>query len=228
MELITYRMAVDFLLPRHYSGRVPNIKYAFGAFNNGELVAVCTFGKPASHHLCIGVCGVGLKDHVMELNRLCVDGDIGVPLSKFVGWCLRELKKHNLIVVSYADSQMNHNGYIYQALNFLYTGATAKRTEQYSVGGKHSRHSTLQERSSGIRKVRSSKHRYVYFAADKRHKKIFINALKYKVSEYPKGENKPYDLGDYLKPTLLYKGETITEIEAESINAATEIDGVEK
>ena len=42
---ITYQEAVDFLLPRHYSGRKPQISYAFGWFIDATLVAVCTFGK---------------------------------------------------------------------------------------------------------------------------------------------------------------------------------------
>ena len=37
---IDYRTAVDFLLPRHYSGRVPVISYAYGLYNEGELMAV--------------------------------------------------------------------------------------------------------------------------------------------------------------------------------------------
>ena len=32
---IDYRTAVDFLLPRHYSGRVPVISYAYGLYNEG-------------------------------------------------------------------------------------------------------------------------------------------------------------------------------------------------
>ena len=54
---VTYKQAVDFLLPKHYSGRKPSITYSFGYFENGILKAVCTFGKPASNGLCIGVCG---------------------------------------------------------------------------------------------------------------------------------------------------------------------------
>lgn len=50
VEYIDYQTAVDFLLPRHYSGRVPSISKAFGWYINGELKAVCSFGKPASPH----------------------------------------------------------------------------------------------------------------------------------------------------------------------------------
>ena len=56
---ISPKIASDFLLPRHYSGRIPSITKAFGWFVDGELKAVCTFGKPASPYICDGVCGGG-------------------------------------------------------------------------------------------------------------------------------------------------------------------------
>jgi hypothetical protein len=89
---IAYKQAVDFLLPRHYSGRKPSITFSFGYFEQNELKAVCTFGKPASNSLSIGVCGKEYKDKVFELNRLCVDGEIQIQLSKFLAWCLNQLK----------------------------------------------------------------------------------------------------------------------------------------
>jgi hypothetical protein len=199
---ITYKQAINFLLPRHYSGRKPSITYSFGYFEDNILKAVCTFGKPASNSLCVGVCGNKYSLNVYELNRLCVDGEIKIQLSNFVGWCLRELKKYNLIIVSYADKQMNHNGYIYQATNFIYTGATKSRTDKYVEGGKHSRHYD-NENQNGLRKFRSSKHRYIYFACDKKHKKQFIKSLNYKIESYPKEKNKNYVLGEFIEPIII-------------------------
>ena len=72
-------IATEFLLPRHYSGRVPSISKAFGWFVKGELKAVCTFGKPASPALCVGVCGEKYADRVYELNRLCREDDFHEP-----------------------------------------------------------------------------------------------------------------------------------------------------
>lgn len=97
---IDYNVAKDFLLPRHYSGRTPSISYAYGCYNNKELVGVLTVGKPASNSLCKGVCGIEFSKNVYELNRLCVDGNLGIPLSKFVGCCLRE-SYPNMILYSY-------------------------------------------------------------------------------------------------------------------------------
>lgn len=202
MKIITHKEAIDFLLPRHYSGRKPSISYCFGYYENEELKAVCTFGKPASNSLCIGVCGKENSKNVYELNRLCVDGEIDIQLSSFVSWCLRKLKPFNLIIVSYADTQMNHHGYIYQATNFIYTGATKSRTDKYVEGGKHSRHYD-NENQNGLRMFRSSKHRYVFFACDKQHKKKYLSDLKYSIFPYPKGENSRYMLGDILKPIVI-------------------------
>jgi len=39
---ITYKQSVDFLLPRHYSGRKPSITFSFGYFEESELKAVAT------------------------------------------------------------------------------------------------------------------------------------------------------------------------------------------
>lgn len=195
MKEIDYKTAIDFLLPLHYSGRKPTISYSFGYYENKELKAVCTFGKPASHSLCIGVCGNEYSDKVYELNRLCVNGEIEIQLSKFVSWCLKQLKNIDLIIVSYADTQMNHCGYIYQATNWIYTGKTKQRTDKYVEGNKHSRHYD-NENQQGLRKFRSSKHRYIYFT-NRKYK------LLYPILPYPKEENKRYTLGEYIKPIII-------------------------
>ena len=201
--IISYKEAVDFLLPKHYSGRTPSISYAFGWKIENKLVAVCTFGKPASNSLCEGVCGKEYSSNVYELNRLCRVDKLTEPLSQFVSACLRELRKHNLIIVSYSDTSMNHNGYIYQACNFLYTGQTKKRTDKYTEGNKHSRHYS-NENQGKFRKVRSAKNRYIFFASSSKvNRKKHLKALKYKQEPYPKEINKNYKLGEYQKVVLV-------------------------
>lgn len=201
---ISYTEAINFLLPKHYSGRKPVVQKAFGAFEDNELKAVCTFGKPASDSVCRGICGVEFKDKVFELNRLCRTDDYCEPLSKFVGWCLKELKPLKWIVVSYSDTAMNHHGYIYQACNFIYTGATKKRTDPFNGDlKKHSRHIKCDTK---LRQVRSSKHRYVYFCGDKRTVKLYKRNFKWKTFPFPKGDNSNYALGFVLKPQII-KGE---------------------
>lgn len=203
-KVITYKEAIDFLLPRHYSGRKPTIKWAFGWYDDGQLKAVCTFGKPASNTLCDGVCGKSNSKYVYELNRLCRENDLRLPLSQFVAECLRKLKEYDVIVVSYSDTAMNHHGYIYQACNFLYTGVTKERTEKWTEGNKHSRHYSNDQQGE-FRKVRSSKHRYVYFCSNNRKlKRAWRQQLNYPIMRYPKGNNnKDYLLGYVLQPKLV-------------------------
>lgn len=181
----------EWLLFKHYAKRIPSISYSFGLFKDGILVGVLTIGKPASPQLCEGVCGSEFSKYVYELNRLCVnDGLDKNALSFFVSQCL-QIIKDNLILVSYADTEYGHNGYIYQATNWIYTGATKERTDIGFEDGSHSRHYDKSLDYSKNRKFRSSKHRYVYFIGNL--KKQFRKALKYKIEKYPKGENQRYD-----------------------------------
>jgi hypothetical protein len=187
---IESNMTYDWLLNKHYAKRIPSISFSFGLYTNNILIGVLTIGKPASPSLCDGVCGKEFSQYVYELNRLCVNDNLEKNvLSFFVGKCLK-LIPDDMILVSYADTLMNHHGYIYQATNWIYTGATKERTDIGFEDGSHSRHYS-KEIDYSIRKFRSSKHRYVYFLGKKR--KIFKKNLKYKIESYPKGNNEKYD-----------------------------------
>jgi len=188
----------DWLLNKHYAKRIPSISYSFGLFNNENVLqGILTIGKPASNQLCIGICGAKNSLYVYELNRLVVNDNLEKnTLSFFVSNSIK-LIKENMILVSYADTKMSHNGYIYQATNWVYTGATKERTDIGFEDNKHSRHYDKNMDYSN-RKIRSSKHRYVYFIG--RFKKKFKLSLNYNVEPYPKGENKRYN-SDY-KPTI--------------------------
>jgi hypothetical protein len=111
---------------------------------------------------------------------------------------LKDLKGEDLIIVSYADTGAGHTGYIYQATNFIYTGKTKERTDKYTEGNKHSRHYTNE--FNHLRKVRTSKHRYVYFTGKK---KKYLKFLKYPVLPYPKERNTNYVLGERLKQVVI-------------------------
>lgn len=200
VKRIEPKETLDFILNKHYAQRKPSISYSFGLFRNSELLGVCTIGKPASPSLCKGICGEEYSSKVFELNRLVVEDNLPKnTLSFFVSRVLRELKKEDLVIVSYADSGMNHHGYIYQACNFLYTGATLERTDKYAPNNKHSRH--YDDKYSHLRKVRTSKHRYVYFT-NKNNKKM-RQALKYPILPYPKGENENYVLGSRIRTKVI-------------------------
>jgi hypothetical protein len=189
----------EWLLYKHYAKRLCSISYSFGLFDEYNiLIGICTFGSPPSRALCIGVCGVENAHKVNELNRLCVnDGLEKNVLSYFVSNCLK-LLPDDLIIVSYADTSQGHNGYIYQATNWLYTGLSAKRTERYDINNpnKHSKSVTENKNNNyqdlAVRE-RPQKHRYIYFIGNKNQIKTLKSQLKYNQEPYPKGDNKRYD-----------------------------------
>ena len=203
---ISYDDAVNFLLPRHYSGRKPVVSKAFGLVEDGLLKAVITYGKPASPSICKGLCGEQYSDSVYELNRMCRVDDYYKPLSHFVSTTLRMLKSLDWIVVSYSDTAMNHHGYVYQACNFLYTGTSAPHVDKYVPDGSgHNRHAeSFDVRKDEFSVERSIKHRYVYFCTkSKRLKKEWMNSLRYPVLPYPKGDNSNYELGKFIGKTVV-------------------------
>lgn len=191
VKSIEANQSYDWLLNKHYAKRVPSISYSFGIYLDNILNGVLTIGKPASNSLCIGVCGSDYSKFVYELNRLVINDNLEKNvLSFFVSNSLK-LIKEDLILVSYADTDMGHNGYIYQATNWIYTGATKERTDIGIDDNTHSRHYDKNIDYSKNRKKRSSKHRYIYFIGNM--KKEFIKNLKYNILPYPKGENLRYD-----------------------------------
>ena len=131
----------EWLLYKHYAKRIPSITYSFGLFKNDILVGVLTFGMPSSPTLSASISGGKYKNIVLELNRLIVnDGLDKNALSYFVSNSINQLPKPT-IIVSFSDNNMNHNGYIYQATNFIYTGKTSTEYMHIDKNGKefHSR-----------------------------------------------------------------------------------------
>ena len=115
--------AVPWIMQKHYAKRLPSISYAFGLYENNELIGVVTYGIPASNNLCEGICGKDYKEFVIELNRLCLLNNDKNQSSFLVGNSIKMLPKPK-IIVSYADTAQGHVGYVYQATNFLFTGTT--------------------------------------------------------------------------------------------------------
>ena len=209
---IKSRETYSWLLNKHYAKRIPHIMFSFGLYNATNLIGVLTYARPASNALCVGVCGREYSEYVFELNRLCLLNNKKNEASFFISKTLKLLKKPK-IIVSYADTNMDHNGYIYQATNFLYTGMSAKRTEWRMKGSnRHSKtiteQSTLEDRIKNTelyeRVERPRKHRYIYFAADKKTKKLFHSKLNYKIKQYPKGVSKKYDAAGKIKSQLIF------------------------
>lgn len=200
VQPISGREAEPWLLKKHYAKRVPSIAYAFGLYIGNQLRGVVTYGIPANSNLNTVAGYPGL-----ELNRLCVDD--GAPRnssSTLVGRSLR-LVPSPTCIVSYADCDQGHVGYIYQATNWLYTGMGAGDVEFEKDGRRFHRKALFNIFGTGSRSVLeesgyrptpvAAKHRYVFFVGNKRQKRDMRDALGWPVLPYPKGATVRYDAG---------------------------------
>jgi hypothetical protein len=194
-----------FIIGIHYAARWPSISYAYGLFDNNELIGVCTYGTPPSAPLKIGVAGEKYKMDILELNRLCLKYNRKNEASFLVGNSIKMLPK-NKIIVSFADTEQNHLGIVYQATNFLYSGLSAKRTDWKVKGKEHLHGQTIADEFRGQKnrsklmrekygddfylKPRPRKHRYIFIHGSRTFKKCALSSLKYKITNYPKGETK--------------------------------------
>ena len=197
----------DWLLKKHYAKRIPSISYAFGLYDGGnDLQGVCTFGTPARMlNNGYGCFGGEISVDTYELNRLVVNDALPSNcLSYFVGKCLNYINKP-CCIVSYADGNNGHHGYIYQATNWIYTGITTMekiyidrntgetihpRTVVSLFGSREE--SSLPEHIE-ISKEISGKHRYFKFLGDKAKVREMKKFFKYSILPYPKGKNQRYD-----------------------------------
>lgn len=183
------------------------ILFAFGLYSGNVLCGVCSFGISANQHLNkIG------EYSILELNRLVVNDSVKKgALSFFVSKCLKMLPTP-YIVVSYADPNNGHTGFIYQATNFLYTGKTTvsavykKGGKEYhgkSFSNKFGRRDRKFAEENGFKVVtKMAKHRYFYFIGSKKQKKDMLAKLPFKVLPYPKGQNTRYDTSYEVRTQL--------------------------
>jgi hypothetical protein len=177
-----------------------------------------TYGTPVSSPLRIGVCGEKWIEKVLELNRLCCESTKNLA-SMLVGRSLAMLPKPS-IVVSYADTEQGHIGYVYQATNFIYTGLSAKRTDWKIKGAEHLHGATVADMSRGKEnradymrekfgddfylKDRPRKHRYIFFVGSMIDRREMRKSLMYPVEPYPKGESKRYDASYETHPQEVF------------------------
>ncbi len=196
VESIKSQETYDWLLCKHYAKRIPSISYAFGLYKNKILKGVCTFGFPPNYNYNNGKCVFNTYECLtLELNRLVVnDGLKKNTLSFFVSQSLKTLPKPNCIV-SYADPNQGHSGYIYQATNWIYTG-TSKPKHKYIFedGGEFDIRRGIDKKGKIVdKKLMMPTHRYLFFNGSKAEIKKMKKDLKMDIKPYPKGENKRYD-----------------------------------
>jgi hypothetical protein len=204
---ITKKVADVFVTKKHYSRRASIFWAGFGLIEGNELVGVAVYGQPSppiQRHAF-----ENREFRLYELARVVVQTKTANAASFLVGNSLRMLEAP-CAVVSYADMAQSHCGIIYQATNWLYTGATKSHDKTYIVDGIKTHPMTLRDRGitdpvrwakeNGVQMVAPElKHRYFQFVGSRSQKRRMVAQLRYPVvATYPKCDQARYDDG----PTL--------------------------
>lgn len=138
----SHEAAKHAVLTWHYSRRMPAGKVIqFGVWENGSFIGAVLFGRGANNNLGEAY-GLDATE-VCELVRVALTQHRS-HVSQIVAVCLSKLRASNpglRLVVSYADPNHQHHGGIYQAGNWIYSGATAKDAKFIDSAGRewHSR-----------------------------------------------------------------------------------------
>jgi len=209
VEPISKAIADQFVLAKHYSRRAPIFWAGFGLIEAGMVTGVVVYGQPSPP---IQKHAFRERDfRLYELSRLVVQSESRNAASFLVGNSLRMLEPKPCAVISYADMEQSHCGIVYQATNWLYTGATKSHDKAYIVDGKRTHPMTLRDmgitnptawaRENNIEMVHpEEKHRYFQLIGNKRQKREMLSRLAYPVIDtYPKCEQRRYDDGDILQ-----------------------------
>lgn len=131
---IHYSETKPFILKIHYAKRMPSITYSYGLYKNKKLIGIITYGSSPSPTLSESIAGKKNKHLVLELNRLVLKNNKKNEASLLIAASFKLLPKPR-IIVSFADEQKGHIGTVYQATNFIYTGATSNETELVDKDG---------------------------------------------------------------------------------------------
>jgi len=209
---ITKKVADEWVKKKHYSRR-PSIFWAgFALVIDGNIEGIVVYGQPSPPIQKFSF--IDRDFRLYELSRLVIQTDRKNAASFLIGNSLKQLEKP-CAVVSYADSNYDHCGYVYQATNWIYTGATKSHDHTYIVDGERMHPMTIRDKfnvtnlkkwakENDIKTEKpKKKHRYFFICASKKQKKKMLKQLKYEIiTEYPKIKPNRYDDGDIINMEL--------------------------
>lgn len=209
LKVIPSSIANPFVRRIHYSGKVVNNSCLhFGAFLDGKLHGVMSFGPPTDKRKVLGLVQGTPWNGMLELNRMAFDDCLPRNSeSRRISLAMKLLKKnapHVKWVLSFADGCQCGDGTIYRASNFILTGIkqnnTLRRTENgeviHSITAYH--HGT-QGDFSKLPKVPGYQLRYIYFIDKKWRKRLTVPEIPFqKIDEMGAG---------------MYKGQHVTQAE---------------
>lgn len=199
LRVISSSVANPFVKKNHYSGKiVPNSQLHFGAFVNGVLHGVLSYGASMDKRRMQGlVAGTGFNEF-LELNRMAFDEKLPKNSeSRCIAISIRLIKKlapHIKWIVSFADATQCGDGTIYRASGFTLTNVKENKTllewngkiiadktldnaNYPKIGGRY--YSSYLKEKGEIKPLTGFQLRYIYFIDKECKNKLTVQELPY-------------------------------------------------
>ena len=188
IDWCSFKTAKFAVMKWHYSKCMPSGKLIkIGVWENDKFIGCVLFGRGANNVLgrpydlaqteCCELVRIALSKHITPVSRI-----IAISIKK-----LKLLCPGMKLIISFADTEQDHIGAIYQASNWIYLGMS-KAAEEYIVNGKRMHGRSMRAlygthiNKLFIKKIMgSSKHRYAMPLNDKI--KIILEKIR---KPYPK------------------------------------------
>lgn len=132
IKVLPSKIANDFIKKHHYSGKVvPNSNLHFGAFLDGKLHGVLSYGPSMDKSKIIGLVEGTKWNEFIELNRMAFDEVLPRNAESYcIAQTIRMIKRKApqiKWIISFADACSCGDGTIYRASNFILTGITENK-----------------------------------------------------------------------------------------------------
>ena len=126
VKVIPAKIANEFVKRHHYSGKVvQNSQLHFGAFLDGNLHGVMSFGPSLDKRKIVGMVEGTKWNEFIELNRMAFDDYLPRNSeSRCIGIACKMIRKqapHIKWIISFSDGTQCGDGTIYRASGFLLT-----------------------------------------------------------------------------------------------------------
>ena len=189
VKVIPSKIANEFIKKNHYSGKVvPNSQLHFGAFLDGRLHGVLSYGPSTVKRRIITLVEDTGWNEFIELNRMAFDDYLPRNAESYcIAKTLKLIKKNApqiKWVISFADGCQCGDGTIYRASNFILTGIkknTGMRIDEN--GNVYSQVTFSAHKPNEMDKFRKMKvlegyqFRYIYFIDKKARKKLTVEEV---------------------------------------------------
>lgn len=170
LKVIPSKIANDFVDKHHYSGKhVNNSTLHFGAFLDGHLHGVMSFGSPMDRRKVLGLVvdqggNPAPWNDMLELNRMAFDEALPRNSeSHCISVAIRLIRKNApqiKWILSFADGSHCGDGTIYRASGFKLTGYSRgsmlvlpEKYRKYNGGGKYAHRMSFQSKLNRLYKV---------------------------------------------------------------------------